>query len=73
MPTKKQIQESNAASFAKFLDELKEVHPSVTDFYYSDHLGMWSITYADGAFYEFETFNEAFLYCYKLMFNHKSE
>ncbi|WP_293683587.1 hypothetical protein [Spirosoma sp. 48-14] len=58
MATKKQIQESNAISFAQLLEELLEHNDKVEDVYYSDHIGNWCIKLKDGEADEFCTFSD---------------
>lgn len=62
MPTKAQITRTNAASFAQLLEELLAANPSIMDFYYCDHTGVWCINQKHKEFEEFETFQAAFLH-----------
>ncbi|WP_298608720.1 hypothetical protein [uncultured Spirosoma sp.] len=64
-PTKKQIDQSNASSFAQLLAELKRKYPFLEDFYYCDHVGAWCANYKvpDGVNdTEFKTFSKALKY-----------
>lgn len=64
-PTKKQIDQSNAASFAQLLVEIKQVYPFLKGFYYCDHIGVWCAQYkvSDNTNdEEFETLAQALKY-----------
>ena len=63
MPTKKEVERSNAVSFAQLLEELKRVNPAINDLYYDDHNGVWCIAWKDerrGGYEELETFMGTF-------------
>jgi hypothetical protein len=64
-PTQKQIDASNAESFAQLFFELKKEFWFLKSFYYNDHEGVWCAEYENPLDYEeqqFDTYSEAIAY-----------
>ncbi len=57
---RKLFKESCEASYRQEMAEINELAPNVEDIYYSDHLGVWFVTYKSGLDdNEFDTKQEA--------------
>ncbi len=50
------------ASYKQEMEEIEEFAPNVEDIFYSEHLGLWIVTFKNGEDMEFETRAELLLW-----------